>query len=67
MKSLGPSAVDVEIRSLAPEMGGSVEIMCNFLLFVQSVLQTNKNFEIIQAYLGLFLKVNICCSCFYTC
>ncbi|XP_060608574.1 WD repeat-containing protein 36-like isoform X2 [Ruditapes philippinarum] len=58
MKSLGPSAVDVEIRSLAPEMGGSVVVMCNFLQFVQSVLQTNKNFEIIQAYLGLFLKVH---------
>ncbi|XP_053394412.1 WD repeat-containing protein 36-like [Mercenaria mercenaria] len=58
MKTLGPSAVDIEIRSLAPEMGGSVPVMCSFLQFVQSVLDTNKNFEIIQAYLGLFLKVH---------
>lgn len=58
LKSLGPSAVDLEIRSLAPEMGGSVNVMCSFLHMVRCVLKTNKNFEIIQAYLGLFLKVH---------
>lgn len=57
MKTLGPSTVDMEIRSLAPEMGGSPLVLGNFLQFVQSVLRTNKNFEIAQAYLGLFLKV----------
>jgi len=57
MKSLGPSAIDVEIRSLGPDLGGSVEVLGEFLRFCQAVLETNKDFELIQAYLGLFLKV----------
>lgn len=57
MKSLGPSAVDVEIRSLSPDLGGSVDVLGCFLKFAQTVLETKTNFEIIQAYLGLFLKV----------
>ena len=59
MKSLGPSAIDVEIRSLTPEGGGSVSVMAIFLKFIGSTLRSKKNFEIAQAYLGLFLKVSI--------
>ncbi|KAH3731188.1 hypothetical protein DPMN_057196, partial [Dreissena polymorpha] len=58
VKSLGPSAVDVEIRSLEPDLGGSLEVLGAFLGFVRDTLKTNKNFEIIQAYLALFLKVH---------
>lgn len=57
-KECGPSAIDVEIRSLSPDMGGSVEVMCHFLKFVKYVLNTKKNFELVNAYLGLFLKVS---------
>jgi U3 small nucleolar RNA-associated protein 21 len=57
LKELGPSAVDAELRSLGPEGGGSVELMYNFLTFINEMLKTNKDFELIQAYLGLFLKV----------
>ena len=57
MKTLGPSAVDLEIRSLTPEAGGSFGVMKTFLKFVKAILMTKKNFEIAQAYLGLFLKV----------
>ena len=57
MKTLGPSAIDLEIRSLTPEAGGSVVVMTAFLKFIRAVLQTKRNFEIAQAYLGLFLKV----------
>ncbi|KAK3592873.1 hypothetical protein CHS0354_004097 [Potamilus streckersoni] len=58
LKSLGPSAIDLEIRSLCPEGGGSEVIMAQFLSFIRQTLMTNKNFEIVQAYLGLFLKVH---------
>ena len=57
LKELGPSAVDVELRSLSPEGGGSVDLMAQFLTFIDHVLSTNSDFEITQAYLGLFVKV----------
>ena len=57
LKELGPSAIDVEIRSLSPEGGGDVELMGHFMKFIEYVLSTNNNFELVQAYLGLFLKV----------
>ena len=62
LKTLGPSAIDLDIRSLTPEAGGSVGVMTTFLKFIRAVLQTKRNFEIAQAYLGLFLKVqsNLC-------
>ncbi|WAR23311.1 WDR36-like protein [Mya arenaria] len=58
IKSLSPSAVDVEIRSLDPDMGGSLDVLRAFIQFAKATLETNRNFEIIQAYLGLFLKVH---------
>lgn len=58
LKQLGPSAVDMEIRCLGPEAGGSVPIMCRFLEMISHVLDTKRDFEIGNAYLGLFLKVN---------
>ena len=57
LKELGPSAIDAEVRSLAPEGGGTVQLMANFLSFINEMLRTNRDFELIQAYLALFLKV----------
>jgi hypothetical protein len=59
LKEFGPSMIDIEIHSLSPEGGGSVHLMCQFLKFIEYVLSTNKNFELAQAYVGLFLKVRI--------
>lgn len=59
LKELGPSAVDSEIRCLGPDAGGSVTVMCQFLDMISYVLDTKKDFEISNAYLGLFLKVII--------
>lgn len=56
-KELGPSAIDVEIRSLSPEGGGSIEAMEQFLMFCNHVLESKKCFELVNAYLGLFIKV----------
>ena len=61
LKSLmekGPSAIDLEIRSLSPEGGGSVSLMCQFLDMLKAGIRSNASFEAVQAYLGLFLKVH---------
>lgn len=58
LKELGPSAVDNEIRCLGPDAGGSVTTMCQFLHLISHVLDTKKDFEVANAYLGLFLKIH---------
>jgi U3 small nucleolar RNA-associated protein 21 len=58
LKKIGPSAIDVEFRSLSEEMGGSVELMEKFLKFILYLLTTRKNFELANSYLALFLKLH---------
>lgn len=59
LKELGPSSVDFEIRGLSPEAGGgSAEVLLNFLKAVRWGLQTRRDFELVQSYLGLFLKIH---------
>jgi len=67
LKEMGPSAIDAELQSLAPEGGGSIELMGDFLIFINEMLKTNKNFELIQAYLGLFLKVSLQLDLLFIC
>ena len=53
---LNPSSVDLEIRSLSSSDG-----MHEFRLFLQMIcsqLRLKTNFELVQAYLALFLKVH---------
>ena len=59
MKSMGPSAIDGEFRSLGPEGGGSLDQLVNFMKFLLDGLRKREDFELVEAYLGLFLKVNI--------
>ncbi|CAG9815275.1 unnamed protein product [Phaedon cochleariae] len=56
LKTLGPSMIDFEIKCLAPEGGGSVDVMLQFLKCVEFMLKSNKDFELAEAYLGVFLK-----------
>ncbi|XP_069127390.1 WD repeat-containing protein 36-like [Argopecten irradians] len=58
MKKLGPSAIDIEVRSLEPDGGGSLELMSCFLSFICYVLTSRRDFELANAYLGLFLQVH---------
>ncbi|KAF7281628.1 hypothetical protein GWI33_004488 [Rhynchophorus ferrugineus] len=58
LKSFGPSMVDFEIKSLAPEGGGSLTIMLQFLKLVEFVLKSSKDFELAEAYLSVFLKTH---------
>ncbi|KAG8456316.1 hypothetical protein GDO86_002197 [Hymenochirus boettgeri] len=59
LKEMGPSSVDMEVRNLAAENGGSVEVMQSFLKMIGSMLETKKDFEMAQAYLALFLKLHL--------
>lgn len=54
---MGPSKIDLEIRALGPNGGGSVNLLKQFLRFATSVCMSKQNFENGQAYLALFLKV----------
>ena len=54
----GPSAIDIEVRSLGPEGGGTISALCQFLEMIKVGLRSNTNFEALQSYLSLFLKVH---------
>jgi len=54
----GPSAVDIEVRSLGPEGGGSIDLMSIFLEMLENQLSRNINFEAVHAHLGLFIKIH---------
>jgi U3 small nucleolar RNA-associated protein 21 len=55
---MGPSAIDSEIRSLSPYLGGSTHLLSQFLTSISVVLESKRNYELVQAYLGLFLKIH---------
>lgn len=56
LKSLSSSAIEVEINSMAPDMGGSIDVMVKFLQMLETTLNSNRDFELAQSYLSLFLK-----------
>jgi hypothetical protein len=55
---MGPSAIDIEVRSLSEEMGGSVELIGKFLELILHTLTTKNNFELANAYLALVLNIH---------
>ena len=57
LKTLGPSAVDVEFRCLSPDAGGDIVLMKNMMEFLMKQLELRKDFELTQGYMALFLKV----------
>eukprot|EP00479_Gromia_sphaerica_P006343 TRINITY_DN1760_c1_g1_i1.p1 TRINITY_DN1760_c1_g1~~TRINITY_DN1760_c1_g1_i1.p1 ORF type:complete len:181 (+),score=31.34 TRINITY_DN1760_c1_g1_i1:150-692(+) len=59
LKSLGPSAVDAEIRSLGG-LGSQndVEELGLMLQYLRHEVQSKQNFELIQAYINVFLKAH---------
>lgn len=59
LKEMGPSRIDTELRELAPELGGSLEVMQAFLRMIASMQSTKRDFELAQAYLALFLKLHL--------
>lgn len=58
LKGSGPSLVAVEISALTREGGGASELVRAFLLMIDSMLSSGRDFDLAQGYLALFLKVS---------
>lgn len=58
LRNMSPSETDVEFRSLGPDAGGSVELLCIVLQCFVELLRIGKDYELIQAYISLFLKLH---------
>ena len=56
IKSMGPSAIDMEVQSLAFDMRCAVPMLLQFMKMIKFMLKSKKDFELAQAYLSLFLK-----------
>ncbi|XP_037945778.1 WD repeat-containing protein 36 [Teleopsis dalmanni] len=57
LKKLGPSMVDYEIKSLHP-LSASIAAMVQFLKTIEYTFSTNKDFELAQSYLSVFLRAH---------
>lgn len=56
LKTMGPSAIDLEVQSLAFDMRCAVPMLQQFLKMIKHMLKSKRDFELAQAYLSLFLK-----------
>lgn len=56
LKTLSPAAIEAEVTSMDPETGGSIQLMKQFLIMLGVMLKTNRDFELAQSYLSLFLR-----------
>ena len=52
---MGPTSIDLELSLLSPANGGSLSLCEAFLSFCGAILATRRHFELINAYLGVFL------------
>ncbi|XP_077398724.1 WD repeat-containing protein 36-like [Vanacampus margaritifer] len=59
LKSLGPSAVSVELAGLSPEGGGADSLLLAFIGMTDSMLASGRDFDLAHAYLSLFLKLHL--------
>lgn len=58
LKTFGPSLIEFELKCLAPDAGGEVQVMLQFFKCVEFMFKSNKDFELASAYLGVFLKAH---------
>lgn len=58
LKDSGPSAISIELTSLAPEGGGSNSLLLAFIQMIDSMLASGRDFDLAHGYLALFLKVS---------
>ncbi|XP_023219770.1 WD repeat-containing protein 36-like [Centruroides sculpturatus] len=58
MMKMSTSSIDLEIRSLAPLGGGSIDLLLNFMKAINESLKSKRNFEFIESVLSLFIKVH---------
>eukprot|EP00741_Cyanophora_paradoxa_P021293 tig00021348_g20553.t1 len=59
LSALGPAQVDLEIRSLpAPPEDEACTALVDFLAFAAAHLERRRDFELVQAYLNVFLRAH---------
>lgn len=58
IKSMGPSMIDFEIKSLHPIGGGSYKALVGFVEMINFMFESCSGFELAQAYLSCFLKAH---------
>ena len=56
LKSMGPSSIDFEIQSLTSDEKTSDTLLLRFMKMIHHVMEMKTDFELSQAYLGVFLK-----------
>ena len=54
---------DVELQSLAPLDGGSLELVERFIDILIAAVKLKGNYDVLQAYINVFLKVSNLLSC----
>ena len=57
MKSFGVATVESELRCLEPEPGSAPDLLLAFLRVTKMALRARRDYELVQSYLSLFLKV----------
>ncbi|XP_046967212.1 WD repeat-containing protein 36 [Vanessa cardui] len=58
LKTLSPSSIEAEVTSMAPDAGGCIEVMKQYLQMLDVLFKSNRDFELAQSYLSLFLKTH---------
>lgn len=58
IKTLPPSLIEAEVTSMSPDGGGTIQLLKQFLTMLGVLLKTNRDFELAQSYLSLFLKTH---------
>ena len=59
LKNLSPSAADLEIRSLTPNPGEETDELVNFVSALTSRLHQKKDYELVQAWMAVFLRLHM--------
>jgi len=54
----GPSAIDLEIRSLGPDGGGTLGLLQQFMKMLTVGFDSNLNFEVLEAWMGLLMRIH---------
>lgn len=58
LKGMSPSQIDVELRTVSPDAGGSMELMSATLQCFTAVVAKGTNYEFVQGCVALFLKLH---------
>lgn len=56
LKTMSPSATDVEVQCLSFDLKNASVMLTQFMRMIKFMMKSRKDFELAQAYLSLFLK-----------